>query len=50
VVNSEPFVFENTKVLPRAYFVEEVKVIDQEADFYNILKSRDFDPAKEAQF
>ena len=48
VLNGQPFVFENTKVLPRAYFVDSVRVINDEMEFYKLMKSGDFNPAQEA--
>ncbi|MFQ5674517.1 MAG: hypothetical protein ACE5G1_01360 [bacterium] len=48
VVNNQPSVYENTGVLPRAFFVDEVKVVDDDADFYALLKSGNLDPAKTA--
>ena len=48
VVSSQPSVYENTAVLPRAYFVNELKVVGGEEDFYNLLKSGAFDPSEQA--
>jgi len=48
VVNSQPFVFENTMVLPRAYFADSIRVVKDEADFYKLMKSGDFNPARAA--
>jgi len=48
VLQGEPFVFENTEVLPRAYFVDQIRVMENDADFFRYLNSGEFDPAKEA--
>ncbi|MCG8604611.1 YfhO family protein, partial [bacterium] len=49
VQQGRPAVYENTGVLPRAYFVERMKIVKGEA-FFDYLKSGDFDPAAEAIF
>ncbi len=48
VVQSRPYVFENTGVLPRAFFVEEVKIMPDENVFFDYLASGTFNPAREA--
>ncbi len=48
VMNGQPSVFENTGVLPRAYFVDEINVINNKDQFFNYLNSGQFNPAKEA--
>ncbi len=48
VVKSQPVLFENMKVLPRAYYVNSVRVIEEEMEFYELLKSGNFNPAEEA--
>jgi len=47
VHDGKPFVFENTKALPRAFFPKEIRVMDTDA-FYNHLNNGQFDPANEA--
>lgn len=39
-------IFENTSVLPRAFFVEEAITVDSNSEASNILASDDFDPSK----
>lgn len=48
VLQGKPFVFENTEVLPRAFFVDEIKVVKESEDFFTYLMSGAFDPAKVA--
>ncbi|MFQ5753624.1 MAG: YfhO family protein, partial [bacterium] len=48
VLQNKPMVIENTRVLPRAFFVDKIKVISNKDEFFNYLKSGNFDPAKEA--
>ncbi|MCZ6818100.1 MAG: YfhO family protein, partial [Calditrichaeota bacterium] len=43
-----PSVYENTTVLPRAYFVDEIKVLADNDAFFDYLMSGDFDPHKQA--
>ncbi|TDI82280.1 MAG: hypothetical protein E2O78_09920, partial [Caldithrix sp.] len=48
VQQGRPSVYENTTVLPRAYFVDEVKVLADNDAFFDYLMSGDFDPHKQA--
>ncbi len=44
VLEGQPAVFENTEVLPRAFFVDSVIVAADDSEFYNLLKSGRFNP------
>ncbi len=48
VVQAQPMVYENTKVLARAFFVDKIRIMADENQFYEHLLSGDFDPAQEA--
>jgi hypothetical protein len=48
VFEGRPAVFENTGALPRAFFVNEIKVIPQKDEFFRYLRSGEFNPAREA--
>ncbi|MFQ5544104.1 MAG: YfhO family protein [Nitrospiria bacterium] len=48
LLRSRPYVFENTEVLPRAFFVDEVQVVENGEDFFDLLLSGKFEPAQTA--
>ncbi|MFQ5604455.1 MAG: YfhO family protein [bacterium] len=48
VFQGQPAVFENTGVLPRAFFVDKITVLKHPDEFFDYLKSGDFQPGKEA--
>ena len=48
VLSRGPYVYENTGVLPRAYFVDKFRVIKGKDNIFNYMKSGDFDPSTEA--
>lgn len=48
LVNSgSAYIYENTNVLPRAFLAGSFKVLKNETDIANALKSEEFDPSKE---
>ena len=48
VAQGRPGVYENTGVLPRAFFVDEIKVVEEPEAFFDLLLSGRFDPSKTA--
>jgi len=48
VLEGRPAVFENTEALPRAFFVDQIKVIPQKDEIFRYLRSGEFNPAREA--
>ena len=43
---SSSFIYENKNVLPRAFFVDEIKTLQKKDDIFKLIKSKEFDPSK----
>lgn len=48
VLNDQPSVYENLETLPRTFFVDEIKQINNKKEIFNFMRSPQFDPARVA--